>query len=121
MLRISSCPTGQPICKAQCSPSAISSSHGLPESCCRDWLKQSLQEEGVNTIIYYPIPIHRQPAYDHLQLEAGSMPTTERLCAQVLSLPIFPELSELEQQQVVSALQQLLSGSRPTAQARMVA
>ena len=121
VLRISSCPTGQPICKAQCSPSAISSSHGLPESCCRDWLKQSLQEQGVNTIIYYPIPIHRQPAYDHLQLEAGSMPTTERLCAQVLSLPIFPELSELEQQQVVSALQQLLSGSRPTAEARLVA
>ena len=51
VLRISSCPTGQPICKAQCSPSAISSSHGLPESCCRDWLKQSLQEQGVNTII----------------------------------------------------------------------
>ncbi len=121
VLRISSCPTGQPICKAQCSPSAISSSHGLPESCCRDWLKQSLQEQGVNTIIYYPIPIHRQPAYDHLQLEAGSMPATERLCTQVLSLPIFPELSELEQQQVVSALQQLLSGSRPTAEARMVA
>ena len=121
VLRISSCPTGQPICKAQCSPSAISSSHGLPESCCRDWLKQSLQEQGVNTIIYYPIPIHRQPAYAHLQLEAGSMPATERLCAQVLSLPIFPELSELEQQQVVSALQQLLSGSRPTAEARMVA
>jgi len=121
VLRISSCPTGQPICKAQCSPSAISSSHGLPESCCRDWLKQSLQEQGVNTIIYYPIPIHRQPAYDHLQLEAGSMPATERLCTQVLSLPIFPELSELEQQQVVSALQQLLSGSRATAQTRMVA
>ena len=121
VVRVSSCTKGESLCQSQCSPSAISSRHGLPDSCCRDWLKQCLQDQGVSTIIYYPIPIHRQPAYAHLNLEAGSMPTTERLCTQVLSLPIFPELSELEQQHVASALQQLLSGSVQATQATMAA
>ena len=121
VVRVSSCTKGESLCQSQCSPSAISSRHGLPDSCCRDWLKQCLQDQGVSTIIYYPIPIHRQPAYAHLNLEAGSMPTTERLCTQVLSLPIFPELSELEQQHVASALQQLLSGSVQANQATMAA
>ena len=121
VVRVSSCTKGESLCQSQCSPSAISSRHGLPDSCCRDWLKQCLQDQGVSTIIYYPIPIHRQPAYAHLNLEAGSMPTTERLCTQVLSLPIFPELSELEQQHVASALQQLLSGNVQATQATMAA
>ena len=121
VVRVSSCPTGQPTCQAQCSPSAISSSHGLPESCCRDWLKERLQDEGINTIVYYPIPIHRQPAYSHLGLEPGSMPATERTCSQVLSLPIFPELNELEQQQVVSVLEQLINPTCEVNQPRMVA
>ncbi|WP_038547679.1 DegT/DnrJ/EryC1/StrS aminotransferase family protein [Synechococcus sp. KORDI-100] len=121
VVRVSSCTKGESLCQSQCSTSAISSRHGLPDSCCRDWLKQCLQDQGVSTIIYYPIPIHRQPAYAHLNLEAGSMPTTERLCTQVLSLPIFPELSELEQQHVASALQQLLSGSVQATQATMAA
>ena len=121
VVRVSSCPTGQPICQAKCSPSATSSRHGLPESCCRDWLKQRLQEEGINTIVYYPIPIHRQPAYSHLKLEPGSMPATEKTCSQVLSLPIFPELTELEQQQVVSVLGQVITPTCDVNQPRMVA
>ena len=121
VVRVSSCPTGQPICQAKCSPSATSSRHGLPESCCRDWLKQRLQEEGINTIVYYPIPIHRQPAYSHLKLEPGSMPATEKTCSQVLSLPIFPELTELEQQQVVSVLGQVITPTCEVNQPRMVA
>ena len=121
VVRVSSCPTGQPICQAKCSPSATSSRHGLPESCCRDWLKQRLQEEGINTIVYYPIPIHLQPAYSHLKLEPGSMPATEKTCSQVLSLPIFPELTELEQQQVVSVLGQVITPTCEVNQPRMVA
>jgi dTDP-4-amino-4,6-dideoxygalactose transaminase len=107
VVRVSSCPTGQPTCQAQCSPSAISSSHGLPESCCRDWLKQQLQDAGVTTIIYYPIPIHRQPAYADLNYAPGSLPVTERLCSEVLSLPIFPELSTEQQSRVIEVLQQV--------------
>ena len=113
MVRIGSCPTGQPLCNARCSPSATSASHGLPESCCRDWVKQTLQKRGVSTIIYYPIPIHRQPAYAHLGLQQGSLPVTEQLCSQVLSLPIFPELTVDQQQAVIDTVLQLLGSNTP--------
>jgi dTDP-4-amino-4,6-dideoxygalactose transaminase len=61
----------------------------------------------VSTIIYYPIPIHRQPAYAHLGYGPGSLPITERLCAEVLSLPIFPELSDEQQDTVIHQLRRL--------------
>ena len=90
-----------------CTPSADSASYGLPEACCRDWLKQQLQDAGVTTIIYYPIPIHRQPAYADLGYGPGSLPVTERLCSEVLSLPIFPEISSEQQQRVIEVVLQL--------------
>ena len=126
VVRIGSCPTGQPLCNASCSPSSTSARHGIPESCCRDWLKQTLQNRGVSTIIYYPIPIHRQPAYAHLGLDQGSLPITEQLCSQVLSLPIFPELRQEQQQVVIDTLRQVLATNPPAAfrrddQERMVA
>ena len=106
VVRVPACsPT--PACNQSCTPSADSASFGLPEACCRDWLKQQLQDAGVTTIIYYPIPIHRQPAYAHLGYSAGSLPITEQLCSEVLSLPIFPELSSAQQQRVIDVLQQL--------------
>ena len=114
MVRIGSCPTGQPLCNASCNPSNTSARHGIPESCCRDWVKQTLQERGVSTIIYYPIPIHRQPAYAHLGLKQGSLPVTEQLCSQVLSLPIFPELSGQQQEAVIDTVRQLLAPNVPT-------
>jgi dTDP-4-amino-4,6-dideoxygalactose transaminase len=61
----------------------------------------------VTTIIYYPIPIHRQPAYAQLGYGPGSLPITERLCAEVLSLPIFPEISSEQQQRVMDVLLEL--------------
>ena len=109
VVRLTSCPAKQPSCGSRCTPSADSAAYGLPEACCRDWLKQQLQEAGVNTIIYYPIPIHRQPAYAHLGYRSGSLPHTERLCAEVLSLPIFPELAPVQRDAVISALHQVLS------------
>jgi dTDP-4-amino-4,6-dideoxygalactose transaminase len=106
VVRVPSCsPT--PACNQACTASADSAAFGLPEACCRDWLKQQLQDAGVTTIIYYPIPIHRQPAYAHLGYAPGSLPVTERLCSEVLSLPIFPELSSVQQQKVIEVLQSL--------------
>jgi dTDP-4-amino-4,6-dideoxygalactose transaminase len=96
-----SCPPG-------CISSADSASFGLPEAACRDWLQKQLQNAGVITIIYYPIPIHRQPAYAHLSYVPGSLPITERLCTEVLSLPIFPELSSDQQQRVIAVLKEAL-------------
>ena len=116
VLRVPQCP-GARACEgaagagtptAACTPSADSAAYGLPEACCRDWLKQQLQEMGVSTIIYYPIPIHRQPAYADLGYGPGSLPITERLCSEVLSLPIFPELTSEQQQQVIKVLRSVV-------------
>jgi len=111
VVRVPGCPVGQAACAGSCTPAADSADHGLPEACCRDWLKQALQEAGVSTIIYYPIPIHRQPAYAELGYGPGSLPVTERLCAEVLSLPIFPELAEAQQQAVIGALRSLVGAA----------
>ena len=102
------------VCPNDASSSATHSQgeFGLPSSHCRDWLKQNLQEQGVNTIIYYPIPIHRQPAYAEQQRDS-SLPVTEQLCSEVLSLPIFPELSNEQQEQVITALRSLLVRNAP--------
>jgi len=110
VLRVPRCP-GARACEgasAACVPSSDSASFGLPEACCRDWLKQQLQDAGVSTIIYYPIPIHRQPAYAALGYGPGSLPITERLCTEVLSLPIFPELTDAQQQRVMAVLRSVV-------------
>ncbi|MFM1799022.1 MAG: hypothetical protein RLZZ117_1300 [Cyanobacteriota bacterium] len=104
VVRLPPCPSSQPSCGSRCVPSSDSSIHGLPEARCRDWVKQQLHEAGVSTIIYYPIPIHRQPAYNALGYSSGSLPQTERLCAEVLSLPIFPELTSEQQLSVIQTL-----------------
>jgi len=109
VVRIAPCPEGGAACAGSCPASSDSASYGLPESCCRDWLKQALEQAGVSTIIYYPIPIHRQPAYASLGYGPGSLPVTEQLCAEVLSLPIFPELSSEQQGAVIAALRGLLA------------
>jgi len=112
VLRVPSCPKGAAACSGSCTPSSDSATYGLPEACCRDWLKQQLADQGVNTIIYYPIPIHRQPAYAELGYGPGSLPVTERLCSEVLSLPIFPELSSEQQQRVIQVLSQLVGAGQ---------
>ena len=116
VVRVSLCPASQPSCGTTCSESA--SPFGLPSSRCRDWLKQSLQDQGVNTIIYYPIPIHRQPAYDDHNHSDGNLPITDQLCSEVLSLPIFPELTTEQQDRVITVLREQLVGQ---SQERMVA
>jgi dTDP-4-amino-4,6-dideoxygalactose transaminase len=59
----------------------------------REALQQFLAEHGVSTLIHYPIPVHLQEAYTNLGMKAGSLPATEAAARQILSLPIFPELS----------------------------
>jgi dTDP-4-amino-4,6-dideoxygalactose transaminase len=118
VVRVPACLSGARACEgsvAGCTPSADSSAFALPEGCCRDWLQRQLQDAGVSTIIYYPIPIHRQPAYADLGYGPGSLPVTERLCSEVLSLPIFPELSVAHQQRVVEVLQTLVQTTAPVA------
>lgn len=72
----------------------------------RDDLRRALERRGVLTGIHYPTPVHLQPAYAFLGLAAGSLPVTERLAATEVSLPMFPELTEAEVQQVIEAVQE---------------
>ena len=116
VVRVRLCPDHQPSCGGTCSE--VASPLGLPTSRCRDWLKQSLQEQGVNTIIYYPIPIHRQPAYDDQKHAEDDLPITDQLCSEVLSLPIFPELTSEQQERVIAVLREQLVAQ---SQERMVA
>ena len=69
----------------------------------REAFRAKLHEHGVETLVHYPVPIHRQPAWAHL---AGSVPLTvsERLCERVVSLPLYPELTDGEAEQVVTAV-----------------
>jgi dTDP-4-amino-4,6-dideoxygalactose transaminase len=60
----------------------------------RDRLREWLAERGIGTSVQYPWPIHLQPAYRDLGVGPGSFPAAERAAAEVVSLPIFPELDE---------------------------
>lgn len=60
----------------------------------RDALKQYLAEQGIPTMIYYPIPVHLQKAYAYLGYTSGSLPHTEQAAAETLSLPMHTELTE---------------------------
>lgn len=68
----------------------------------RERIQQVLKEAGIATGIHYPIPLHQQPAYRHLGLAAGSYPVAERYAGELLSLPIYPELTD-DQIEFISA------------------
>ena len=59
----------------------------------REKVQQALKEAGIATGIHYPIPLHLQPAYKHLGLPTGSYPVAERFASEILSLPMYPELT----------------------------
>jgi dTDP-4-amino-4,6-dideoxygalactose transaminase len=49
---------------------------------------------GVQTAVHYPVPVHLQEAFSYLEYKPGSLPFTEHACEQVLSMPLFPEMTE---------------------------
>jgi dTDP-4-amino-4,6-dideoxygalactose transaminase len=75
----------------------------------RDEIRRQLQQLGVSSMIYYPVPIHLQPVYAGLGYPIGQFPVAEAICNEVLSLPMFPELSSQEQQRVVYSLKDCLA------------
>ena len=75
----------------------------------RDRLRAAMQAQGVSTMVYYPLPLHRQPVYKDLNYQSGDLPVTDRAAEEVLALPMFPELSAEQQAQVVHALKDGLS------------
>jgi len=70
----------------------------------RDKFMEFLLNEGISTIIHYPIPIHLQPAYKYLNYKKGDLPVTEKLCEEIISLPIFPDLKDKEVEYVIKTV-----------------
>jgi dTDP-4-amino-4,6-dideoxygalactose transaminase len=78
----------------------------------RDRLAEDLKAAGVFTGFHYPVPVHLQNCYREWGYRTGSLPVTERVAADILSLPMFPGLTPSAQQRVVAALETALASGR---------
>ncbi len=74
----------------------------------RDAVARRMGERGVETLIHYPVPIHLQPAYRDLGVPAGRFPVTERMAGEILSLPMFPSLTDGEVDDVIKTLREAI-------------
>lgn len=72
----------------------------------RDQLLKHLNDKGVGAGIHYPFPCHLQGAYSHLGYKEGSLPVTEKLAKEILSLPVYPEMTMAQQDVVVKTVQE---------------
>ena len=70
----------------------------------RDELQAALAAKKIGTKVYYPIPLHRQPCFAYLEYREGEFPESERAAREVLSLPIYPELSEAHLEETALAI-----------------
>ena len=70
----------------------------------RDALMEALKRRGIGTLIHYPIPLHLQPAFAFLGGKRGDLPVAERASAEILSLPLYPELADEHAARVVEAV-----------------
>lgn len=74
----------------------------------RDQVVQKLNAEGVSAQVHYPHPVHLQPCYRALGYKKGSFPVAEKACSRVLSLPMYPEITETQQSFVADRLKSIL-------------
>ena len=72
----------------------------------RDALQAHLKKEGIGHAVYYPISLHRQPCFAHLGYKDGSLPQAERASTEVISLPIYPELTRAQLDRVVDTIRE---------------
>jgi len=74
----------------------------------RDVVWRRLNEAGIGVGVHYPLPIHLQGAFAHLGHRRGDFPVAERAAAEILSLPLFPEITVAQQERVVAELRKAL-------------
>ncbi|HEY0349093.1 MAG TPA: DegT/DnrJ/EryC1/StrS family aminotransferase [Pyrinomonadaceae bacterium] len=70
----------------------------------RAGLQAALKQEGIATGVHYPVPLHRQPAYEDLGIAQESLPVTELVAGRVVSLPMYPELTSAQLETIVNAI-----------------
>jgi UDP-2-acetamido-2-deoxy-ribo-hexuluronate aminotransferase len=70
----------------------------------RDQLFSFLKEKGIGCSIYYPVPLHRQKCFDFLGYKKGDFPVAERICDEIIALPMFPELRYDEIEYICDAI-----------------
>ncbi len=81
----------------------------------RDEVHKMLQERGIGAMLYYPVPLHLQKVHAYLGIGKGSLPCTEKDTELVMSLPMFPELTEEEQRTVANTLIECIEMSKSVA------
>jgi len=74
----------------------------------RDGLQKFLGDKGIATGLHYPLPLHLQKAYDHLDYKEGSFPVTEKVAKTLLSLPMFPELKREQIEYVAASIKEFM-------------
>lgn len=75
----------------------------------RDDLMEYLKQHGIETVIYYPVPLHLQKCFEHLGYKKGDLPESERASHETLALPIFPEITHEEQDYVITHIRDFFS------------
>jgi dTDP-4-amino-4,6-dideoxygalactose transaminase len=80
----------------------------------RDQLQAALQQRGIGSEVYYPIPMHLQECFAYLGHGVGAFPESERAAKETLALPIYPELSEVQLSYVVDSIRELVAASPST-------
>ena len=83
---------------------------------CSILFRACLEEQGISTGIHYPIPLHLQPYYESLGYQKGDFPVAERQAEQIVSLPMFAEMTEEMVEAVVKGIEVFQTSKRlPTA------
>ena len=70
----------------------------------RDKFREHLSAKGIGHSVYYPLPLHLQPCFAYLGYKAGACPESERAANEVVSLPVYPELTRAQLDEVVAAV-----------------
>jgi len=72
----------------------------------RDELQEHLKKKGIGSSVYYPLPLHLQPCFEYLGYKAGAFPESEKAAKEVISLPIYPELTTAQLDEVIGAVRE---------------